>query len=124
MADRLVAGISAQDASAISALFADDVQFRALTPPGLRERSSAEETGALIAGWYADSVVLDHLDTWAAEIGDRLHISYRFSGVEEGEPYVVQQHLFCVVRDDGRIERADLLCSGFRPPHERQPHLA
>ena len=124
LADRLVAGIRAQDSSAISALFADDVQFRALTPPGLRERSSAEETGALIAVWYAHSVVLDHLDTWAAEIGDRLHISYRFSGVEEGEPYVVQQHLFCVVRDDGRIERADLLCSGFRPPHERQPDPA
>lgn len=59
------------------------MQFHALTPSGLRE------------------------------VGDRLHISYRFQGVEEGEPYLVEQHLYCTV-SDGRIGRADLLCSGFR----------
>jgi hypothetical protein len=34
--------------------------------------------------------------------------------VEEGEPYVVQQELFCTL-DDGKIAAADLLCSGFLP---------
>jgi len=117
LAERLVAAIGAQDASALSAVFTDDVQFRALTPPGLRERSGAYETASLIAAWYADSVVLEHVDTWAGDVGDRVHISYRFAGVEEGEPFVVQQHLFCSLRD-GKIEQADLLCSGFRPPQD------
>jgi hypothetical protein len=44
-----------------------------------------------------------------------LHISYRFAGVEDGEAYVVEQHLFCTT-SNGKIVRADLLCSGFRPP--------
>jgi hypothetical protein len=115
LCDRLVAGIAAQDEAAIADCFAREARFRALIPPGLRERTGAVEAGALIAAWFRDSTVLDLVDTEAAEVGDRLHISYRFTGVEEGEPYVVEQHLFCVV-SDGKIECADLLCSGFRRP--------
>ena len=44
-----------------------------------------------------------------------MRISYRFEGVEEGKPYVVEQQLYCTVAED-KITRADLLCSGFRPP--------
>ena len=36
-------------------------------------------------------------------------------GVEDNEPYVVEQHLSARC---GRIERAHLLCSGFRPRDE------
>jgi hypothetical protein len=43
-----------------------------------------------------------------------VHVSYRFEGVEEGEPYLVDQQLYCTVAD-GKVARADLLCSGFRP---------
>ena len=115
LSERLVAGIAAQDEAAIAACFADDAEFRALSPPGLRERSAGADAGALIALWFGDATVLDLTETQTIEIGDRLRISYRFAGVENGEPFVVEQHLFCTVRD-GKIERADLLCSGFRPP--------
>jgi hypothetical protein len=111
---RLVAGIAAQDEAAIAACFADEARFRALIPPGLRERTGAAEVAALIAAWFGDSTELNLVESRADEVGDRLHISYRFAGVEESEPYVVEQHLYCTVGDD-RIERADLLCSGFRP---------
>ena len=117
ISERLVAGIASQDEAAIAACFADEAHFRALIPPGLRERTGASETAALIASWFGDSTELDLVDTRADEVGDRIHISYRFSGVEEGEPYIVEQHLFCTVHE-GKIERADLLCSGFLP---RQP---
>ena len=113
LAEQLVAGIAAQDEAAIAACFAEDARLRALSPPGLRERSGAAEVGALIAMWYGDSTVLDLTETRTAQIGDRLRISYRFTGVENDEPYVVEQHLFCTVRN-GKIEQADLLCSGFR----------
>lgn len=119
--ERLVAGIAAQDQAAIASCFTVDAEFRALTPPGLRERRGASDAGSLIAAWFADSTVLDLLDTEMQHVGDRLHVSYRFAGVEEGEPYVVEQHLMCTVRDDV-IERADLLCSGFRP--REQSHLS
>ena len=114
LGERLVTGIAAQNEEAISACFAPDAEFRALTPHGLRERSGGAEAGALIARWFGDSTVLDLDQTHTAEVADRLHIAYRFTGVEEGEPYVVEQHLYCDVRD-GLIARADLLCSGFRP---------
>jgi hypothetical protein len=86
-----------------------------MVPPGVRERSGASEVGALVAGWFSDSTVLELADVSSTEVGDRLHIRYRFTGVEDGQPYVVEQQLYCTVVDD-KIERADLLCSGFRPP--------
>lgn len=111
---RLVEAIASQDTAAISMCFAADAQFRALTPPGLRERTGAPEVAALIAGWFADSTELELVDSEAKEVGDRVHVAYRFEGVEEGQSYIVEQHLYGTVRD-GKIERADLLCSGFRP---------
>jgi SnoaL-like domain len=111
---RLVAAIAAQDEAAIAACFASDAPFRALTPPGLRERVGGAETAALIAAWFADSTELALVALGTDEVGDRIHVAYRFEGVEEGEPYVVEQQLYATLTD-GVIERADLVCSGFRP---------
>jgi hypothetical protein len=111
---RLVEAIAAQDTAAISMCFAADAQLRALIPPGLRERTGAPEVAALIASWFADSTELELVDSEAKEVGDRVHVAYRFEGVEESQTYIVEQHLYGTVRD-GQIERADLLCSGFRP---------
>ncbi|HEY3187850.1 MAG TPA: hypothetical protein VGJ70_10270, partial [Solirubrobacteraceae bacterium] len=60
---RLVQAIAAQDVAAIETCFAADAQFRALTPPGLRERIGARETASLIAAWFADSTELDLVDS-------------------------------------------------------------
>ena len=111
---RFIEAVAAQDEAAIAACFASGAEFRALVPPGLRERTGADETAALVAGWFADSTELELVDSQADEIGDRVHVRYRLRGIEDGERYVVEQHLYCVVAD-GVIERADLLCSGFRP---------
>jgi ketosteroid isomerase-like protein len=118
LAAQLIGAIAAQDESALAECFAPDVEFRALVPPGLRERTGADEAAALITQWFADSTGLQLLDSHSDEVGDRLHVSYRFAGVEEGEAYLVEQHLFCTV-GEGKIMRADLLCSGFRPPAAR-----
>ena len=109
---RLVDGIAAQDEGAIAACFAEDADLTALTPNGLRERSGRHEAGALIARWFGDATVLQVDAAENAEIADRLHIVYRFTGVEEGDPFVVEQQLYCDLRD-GLIARAQLLCSGF-----------
>ena len=111
---RLVEAIAAQDATAIAECFSQEAEFRALTPNGLRERKGADEIAALIAAWYGDSTVIDLADSGTAEVGGRLYLTYRFEGIEEGQPYVVQQHLFFTL-SDGKIAAADLLCSGFLP---------
>ncbi|HXH98520.1 MAG TPA: nuclear transport factor 2 family protein [Gaiellaceae bacterium] len=113
---RFVEAVAAQDEAAIAACFSRSASFRALVPPGLRERAGAEAAAALVAGWFADSTELELVESRSDEMSDRLHVSYRFAGVEGGKRYVVEQHLFCVVAD-GVIERADLLCSGRRPQH-------
>jgi len=118
LAAQLIGAIAAQDEAALADCFAPDVAFRALVPPGLRERTGAVEAAALITQWFSDSTGLRLLDSHSDEVGDRLHVSYRFAGVEEGEAYLVEQHLFCTV-GEGKIMRADLLCSGFRPPAAR-----
>jgi ketosteroid isomerase-like protein len=112
---RFVEAVAAQDTAALAECFVPDVLFRALTPPGYRERTSATEAAALVTQWFGESTELRLLDSNEYDVGDRAHVSYRLTGVENGETYVVEQHLFCVVRE-GRITRADLLCSGFRPP--------
>jgi hypothetical protein len=120
LAARLIDAIAARDEPAIAACFADDAELRALIPSGLRERSGAAEAASLIVRWFADSTEFDLLDSHSDEIADRLHLSYRFAGVEEDEPYVVEQQIFCTV-SDGRIDRADVLCSGFRPRQAQRP---
>jgi hypothetical protein len=80
----------------------------------LRGRTGASETAALIAAWFDNSTELTLLEMRVEEVGDRSHNSFRFAGVEEGEPYVFEQHLYCRV-SEGKIDGGDLLCSGFRP---------
>jgi ketosteroid isomerase-like protein len=109
---RLVAAVATQDEAALAECFAPGVDFYALTPPGLRERTGAVDTASLISRWFGDSTELHLLDSGSNEVGDRVHVWYRFAGVEEGEGYVVEQHLMCTVADD-KVVRADLLCSGF-----------
>lgn len=111
---RYAEAVAAQDASAVAACFTPEVEFRALVPSGLRERTGALDAAAMVAGWFADSTELDLVASETDEVGDRLHVTYRFEGVEDGEPYVVEQHLYCALVG-GLIARADLLCSGFRP---------
>jgi hypothetical protein len=88
---RLVEAIAAQDADALANCFVREAEFRAPTPPGLRESAGGGEAAALVTEWFADSSDLELLDSKVEAVGDRLHISYRFRGVEEGEPYVVEQ---------------------------------
>ncbi len=106
--------VATHDESAIAECFTAGVEFRALVPPGLRERIGAADAANLVAGWFADSTELQLVESRTERVGDRVHIAYRLEGVEDGEPYVVEQHLCCTLAGD-RIERADLLCSGFRP---------
>ena len=114
LVERFVAAIAAQDQSALRDCFAPDAQFRALIPSGLKERNGASDAAALIARWFGDSTALELVDRRSVIVGDRVVLSYRFDGVEEGQPYAVEQTLSCVMSGD-KIQSADLLCSGFRP---------
>ena len=114
LGQRYVAAVAGQDLQGLQACFVDGAVLRALIPPGLREREGAAEAAQLVHSWFADSDPLQLIDSSVEEFADRLHIRYRFQGTEEGDDYVVEQHLYGVV-DGGKLTRADLICSGFRP---------
>ena len=114
LAKQLERAVSTQNEDALAECFSPDVEFRALVPPGLRERTGAREAASLFSQWLGDSTDLQLVDSSSQEVGDRVHISYRLAGVEEGEEYQVEHHLFCTF-ENGKIKRADLLCSGFQP---------
>lgn len=111
---QLVQAVADRDATALEALFSTDVEFRALVPSGLREPQSASETAKLFTRWFEDSTELDLVESRVDDVGGRLYVVYRLTGVEGGEPYLVEQHLYATVVD-GKICKADILCSGFRP---------
>ena len=111
---RLVEAIASRDEAALASCFAPAVELRALVPPGLRERSGAGDAAALFTRWYGKLTELRLVQSRVEELSDRLHIAYRLDVVEDGQPYVVEQQLYCTVAD-GVIERVDLVCSGFRP---------
>jgi hypothetical protein len=112
---RVVDAIASQDAAALEGCFAPDVSLRALVPPGVRERTGAGEAAALVSAWFADARPLELVNSTAEAVVDRLHLAFRLRGIENGEPFVVEQNWYCDVGKAG-IERADLLCSGFRRP--------
>lgn len=73
------------------------------------------------------SMLIQHMQQWFGEIedirkeqarvallGEKLSVAFRLSGIENGEGFLVEQQLFCALRD-GRINQVSLLCSGFQP---------
>jgi hypothetical protein len=120
---RIIDAVAARDESAIAACLAPNVEFRALLPPGLRERSGAEDVAALVTSWFADSAELDLVESRVEQLGDRVHLAYRFEGTRNSVPYILEQHLFCTV-SNGLIKHGDLLCSGFRPTLSAIPRRA
>lgn len=102
-----------QDWAALQSCFALNVQFRALTPPGLRGAGDADAAVGYLSRWFGDADQLVLVDSRIETVQDRLSISYRFRAHED-QWYVVEQRAYCNV-SEGRIEGMDLLCSGFRP---------
>jgi hypothetical protein len=111
--ERFLRAVERQDWAELEACFSADLQFRALIPPGVREGSDATSAAGYFKRWFgdADALVLVAADVRTVE--DRLSISYRFRAHED-RWYAIEQTAYCDV-GAGRIERMDLLCSGFRP---------
>jgi hypothetical protein len=107
--------LAARDFEGLTELLAPDVRMRALIPPGPLELRGASDAGAKFAAWFGGSKNLELVHAGSEEVGDRLHVFYRFRMNGSDDPAsVVEQHLFCTL-DEGRITDLDLVCSGIRP---------
>ncbi len=110
---RFVRAVSRRDWVEVEALFQPPVQFRALVPGGLREASNRGEASAWFRTWFGEADAVELVGSTVESMADKLRISYRLR-VHEAQWRIVEQQAFCLVEGD-RIQRMDLLCSGFRP---------
>ena len=104
-----------RDFEALQACLQQDVSFRALVPPGIRQATDASGTVNRLRLWFGEADSFEMLRTEIGQVADRLSITYRIRLHDSDGWQVIEQRLYCDVGDDGRISILDLLCSGFLP---------
>ncbi len=112
-----VAALTGKDADAMLALFARDVDFRALTPGRLWEPGTPDElvNEVILGTWFGPSEAVELVEAVdTGLVGDRGRVSYRLRVADGNDRYVVEQQAF-VELTAGEITWMRLLCSGFRP---------
>ena len=111
----LLDALTQRDFDAMQRLFADDVRFRALVPPGAFELYTAEQTAAKFRSWFGGEDDFEILDASLGQVGSRLYARWRARMSPPGqlaESRIAEQHVFTT--GTARIETLDLLCSGFQ----------
>jgi len=91
--ERFADAIAVHDASALADLFADDVDFRALTPRRLWEATKPTEVVDVVLGnWFEETDRIGSVTRAEAEpVSDTSHVSYRFDIDNEDGPQVAEQ---------------------------------
>jgi hypothetical protein len=118
VAGEFVQALGTRDFEALQACLHPDVQFRAMVPRGPLELTSAAETAARFRQWFGAYDVFDVLDAAIGNVGPRLYLRWRLRTGHRDAPQdcsVVEQHVFMTANE--RVERLDLLCSGFHAEH-------
>ncbi|MGZ5214109.1 MAG: sulfurtransferase TusA family protein [Actinomycetota bacterium] len=110
-----VNALAGRDFEGLRAAMIEDVRFRLLVPKGPQAEAGAAETVGRFVGWYAGADVLELESSSVETVAGRLVLSYRLRLHDEDGWQVIEQHLMGDVAPDGRLEKIDLLCSGFLP---------
>ena len=110
-----IQALEGQNFSSLARLFANEVRFRALVPPGVCEAANPSDAIAWLKRWFGDADQLQVLDSVVDQVFDRLYIKYRLRTHDDAHGWrVIEQQVYCNVKD-GAIDDIWLLCSGFRP---------
>jgi TusA-related sulfurtransferase len=113
--EAFVHALADRDFERLRAAIVEDVRFRLLLPKGPQAHSGVAETVESFVRWYGDVDEL-HLESSSVEtVAGRLVLMYRFRLHDEDGWQVIEQHVVADVAPDGRLEKIDLLCSGFLP---------
>jgi len=113
--EAFVNAIADRDFMRLRTSIADDVRFRLLLPKGPQAHSGVGETVESFVRWYRDVEEL-YLESSRVEVvAGRLMLMYRFRLHDEDGWQVIEQHVAADASPDGRLEKIDLLCSGFLP---------
>ena len=104
-------------------LLADDVAFRALLPPRIVEIETADEAVTIMTSWFDGDQTMTDIETIDIEpMSVKERVAYRFHIRDDltKRSYRVEQHAYLTLNKEGKIEKVDLICSGWIP-HQAQP---
>lgn len=117
LGDRFVAALAGKDTGALAALFASEVDFRAMTPRRAWEAQTPDAiAGEVILGaWFEPSDVIERVEAvGTGVVGDRCRLGYRLQVSNPDGRFMVEQQGFLALTD-GKITWMRVVCSGFRP---------
>ncbi|PUA80829.1 nuclear transport factor 2 family protein [Nocardioides currus] len=112
----LARAVAAKDATALSALLADDVDFKGLTPGRVWEASDPDGVVDVFFGhWFEPSDTIEDLVdvTVGDDVADTSRVSYRLDLRNDAGAQVAEQQAYFRTTD-GRISHLRVMCSGFR----------
>jgi hypothetical protein len=118
LAGAFLQGLADQDFDALVGTLAADARLRALVPKGLREWTGGEEIAGQFARWFGDTRDFELVEATLGEVGGRLQLRWRLRLRAErlgAGWFTVEQQAYADAGEDGRIDRLDLVCSGYRP---------
>lgn len=116
---QFITALSARDFNRLQAVFNPGVRSRLLIPAGLVTPFDAKGLITKYQQWFGEAVFFDVQKVDINCIGRRLGISYQILIQDADGWSVVEQHT-CSSLEDGRIDRFDLVCSGFEPVPARE----
>jgi hypothetical protein len=93
----LLDALTQRDFDAMQRLFADNVRFRGLTPPGEFELHTAEEAAAKFRSWFGGEDEFEILDASLGQVGSRLYARWRARMAPPGqqaESRIAERHVF------------------------------
>lgn len=116
LAAAFVEALARKDFKRVEALLHPQVDLRGLTPSRAWEAASAEEAiDDILRQWFEESDRIDEVvGIEHDDVADRHRVGYRFRGVNDEGPFVVEQQAYLSERD-GRIGWMRIVCSGYRP---------
>jgi hypothetical protein len=114
--EQWVAAIATRDRPALTALLADAVDFRGVTPRKAWEAMTPAEVVDVVLGtWFDDGVRIDAVEqVEQAAVADTRRVGYRFRTTTGDGPHLIEQQAY--FRTDGQlIDYLRIACSGYRP---------
>ncbi len=114
--ERFAEAIAAHDATALSVLVADKVEFRGMTPGRSWEADDPTVVVDIVLGnWFSETNQIRSVVRVEGDpVSDTRQVSYRFEIDNEDGAWLVEQQAYYRV-EDGRIAWMRVLCSGYRP---------
>ncbi len=114
---RYVRALAAKDTGTLVGLFADEVDFRGMTPGRFWEAATPQQAvHEVLYQWFEPADVVEDVELLeVGEVVDRQRVDYRLRVRNPRGLHVVEQRAYFDLDADGLISRMHVVCAGFRP---------